>query len=290
MKTAPATSPAAQTLCLSDWLQAQVHQPQSKADIADLQRLACQHLQISRAQLLAHPQQPLSATQHQALSTQARRLHSGEPYAYLVGSREFWSLELAVTPAVLIPRPDTETLVEQALTLITQDTQRVLELGTGSGAISIALAHELKGKRPSTPIEFTATDISAAALAVAQTNAQTHNVTVNFVQANWLAGITGTFGLIVSNPPYVATNDPHLANLGFEPAQALVAGADGLLDIKQICEQARTHLSPQGWLLLEHGYDQDQAVRQQMSRLGYNNVHTVPDLAGHPRVSLAQRP
>jgi release factor glutamine methyltransferase len=203
--------------------------------------------------------------------------------AYLTGRREFWSLDLEVTVDTLIPRPETETLVERALARLPTDrVRRVADLGTGSGAVALALATE----RPRAAV--VATDISAAALAVAARNRQALGcASLRLVQADWCEGLgAATFDLVVTNPPYVATGDPHLrrGDPRFEPGRALAAGEDGLDAIRRIVDGAGRCLAA-GWLLLEHGYDQGAAVRRLVGRAGFERVHTYPDLGGRERVT-----
>ena len=241
-------------------------------------------LQVPRAWLLAHSEHELSAaaeTAYQALL--ARRL-AGEPMAHILGEREFYGLNLKVTPATLIPRPDTELLVELALQrLPSRQGARVLDLGTGTGAVALAIAHG----RPEA--EVVAVDASPAAMAVAQDNAQRLGIAkVRFLLSDWFAGVPGaTFDLIVSNPPYIPDADPHLTqgDLRFEPRSALASGADGLADIRRIVAQAGAYLKPGGWLLLEHGYDQGGAVRGLLQAAGFVDVFSARDLAGIERVS-----
>jgi release factor glutamine methyltransferase len=211
-----------------------------------------------------------------------RRL-AGEPVAYLLGSKEFFGLPLQVDARVLVPRPDTETLVEWALSVL-PPAGSVVDLGTGSGAIALALAHARPDARVS------AVDRSADALEVAQSNAQRLSLTVQFQQADWLAGVQGTFDLIVSNPPYIPMADPHLAALSHEPLSALVAGVDGLDDLRTIVAQAGAHLRPGGWLLLEHGYDQANAVCALLTAQGFTQVQCRHDLGGIARCSGGQWP
>ena len=202
-----------------------------------------------RAWLLAHDSDALPAEVQERLESWLQRRLAGEPIAYITGRKEFFGLSLQVDARVLDPRPDTETLVDWALTLLRADrAQRVLDLGTGSGAVALAIQHE----RPS--CQVTAVDASADALAVASANAQRLALPVRFVQSDWMAHVSGPFELIVSNPPYVAEGDPHLAALTHEPLQALTSGADGLDDIRQIIQQAPSRLTAGGWLLLEHGH------------------------------------
>ena len=207
----------------------------------------------------------------------------GEPLAYLTGTREFWSLPLRVSGAVLVPRPETELLVERALALRAAPEGRVVDLGTGSGAIALALAHE----RPRWQV--TATDVSLAALAVARANAARLGLTgIDFRAGSWFAPLAGArFDLIVSNPPYVATDDPALADpaLAHEPRLALTPGVDALGSLRQIARDAPQHLEPGGWLLLEHGASQAAAVRHELVLAGCRYVRSHRDLAGHERIT-----
>ena len=215
----------------------------------------------------------------------ARRL-AGEPIAYLVGQREFFGLAFAVSEAVLIPRPDTELLVELALERLPQHG-KVLDMGTGSGAIAVALAHT----RPDAAV--TALDVSEAALAVAQGNAARNGAAVRFLHSDWFGALGGeVFDLVVSNPPYIAHGDVHLAqgDLRFEPVDALTDHGDGLSALRTIVAGAPAHLAAQGWLLMEHGYDQAAAVRAQLTAAGYSDVQSWRDLAGIERVSGGRRP
>jgi release factor glutamine methyltransferase len=213
----------------------------------------------------------------------------GEPVAYITGSRGFWSLELEVTPATLIPRPETELLVELALQRLPRDSAcAVADLGTGSGAIALALASE----RPHCRV--TATDASEAALEVARRNAARLGIgNVVFAQGDWMAPLgDDRFGLIVSNPPYIEAGDAHLArgDLRFEPPTALASGNDGLDDIRRIVASAREHLLPGGWLLFEHGWNQGDAARALLDQAGYTDVFTAQDLEQRDRVSGARNP
>lgn len=241
-------------------------------------------LQVNRAWLLSHPEHILNVEQqaHYAALFE-RRLH-GEPIAYILGEREFYGLNFKVSPATLIPRPDTELLVELALQRIPQQGRcRVLDLGTGSGAIALSIAHV----RPD--IEVVAVDASTAALEVAQFNAQRLGLNnVRLLLGDWFAALSGErFDLIVSNPPYVAANDFHLSqgDVRFEPYNALASGADGLDDIRRITAQAKEHLNGNGWLLLEHGYDQAARVRALFQQAGFASVFSALDLAGIERVT-----
>ena len=241
-------------------------------------------LNVSRAWLLAHDDAVLDAAQETAYADLLQRRLHGEPLAYLLGEREFYGLVFKVTPATLIPRPETELLVELALERIPQpSTPRILDLGTGSGAIALSIAHA----RPHSLV--LACDASAAALSVARENAQRLNCSnATFQQSNWYAVLADQrFDLIVSNPPYVAAHDPHLqqGDLRFEPLSALASGDDGLANIRRIVAQARAHLEPGGWLLLEHGYDQADAVRELLLAAGFSDVFSARDLAGIERCS-----
>jgi release factor glutamine methyltransferase len=241
-------------------------------------------LQVNRAWLLSHPEQSLDTDRQQRyIELFERRLH-GEPVAYLLGEREFYGLNFKVSPATLIPRPETELLVDLALQRIPrQGLCRVLDMGTGSGAIALSIAHA----RPDA--EVVAVDASTTALEVAQANMQTLNLAnVCLKQSDWFSALQGeSFDVIVSNPPYIAAKDAHLAqgDVRFEPHDALVSGPDGLDDIRRICAQAKAHLRPNGWLLLEHGYDQAAEVRALLSQSGFAGIFSAPDLSGIERAS-----
>jgi release factor glutamine methyltransferase len=233
-----------------------------------------------RAWLLAHDTDAMPDAAWSALAAQLSRRRTGEPVAYLLGEKEFHGVNLQVDARVLVPRPDTETLVEWALQCLEgHAAPRVLDLGTGSGAIALALQHA----RPDAQVD--AVDASADALAVAQANAQRLGLPVRFTQANWLDGAGNGYTVIASNPPYIAAGDPHLPALRHEPSSALVAGADGLDDIRQIVQNAPAHLAEGGWLLLEHGHDQAAAVRQLLATRGFAEVQSRDDLAGIQRCS-----
>ncbi len=243
-----------------------------------------------RAWLLTHDDEPLADASNSAFSQVALRRAAGEPLAYIVGYKDFYGLRLKVDARVLVPRPDTETLVEWALeVLLATDfagQPRVLDLGTGSGAIALALAHglQLAGRAAG----VLASDASSDALLVATGNAQALGPEVQFLQSNWFNEVSGRFHLIVSNPPYIANADPHLSALSHEPIEALTAGNDGLDDIKQIIENAPTHLESDGWLLLEHGYDQAAKVRDLLLTRGFGQVQSRLDLAGVERCTGGQ--
>ena len=237
-----------------------------------------------RAWLIAHDDDVLADDTATRFAALAARRAAGEPLAYLVGSKEFFGLPLQVDARVLVPRPDTETLVEWALELLRGRTApRVIDLGTGSGAIALAIQQA----RPDAQVE--AVDRSAAALEVARANAQRLGLPVQFRQADWLDGAEGRYDLVVSNPPYVAAGDPHLPDLRHEPLSALVAGADGLDDIRRIAAAAPAHLAPGGWLLLEHGWDQAEAVRGLLAAAGLADCTSRADLAGIARCSGGRR-
>ncbi len=233
-----------------------------------------------RAWLLAHDTDAFPEGAWPALADRLTRRRTGEPVAYLVGEKDFHGLTLQVDSRVLVPRPDTETLVEWALERLGGlSAPRALDLGTGSGAIALALQHA----RPDARID--AVDASADALAVATANALRLELPVRFSQADWLDGAAGDYGLIVSNPPYIAADDHHLDALRHEPLAALAAGADGLYDLRRIVCDAPRHLADGGWLLLEHGHDQADAVCALLSARGFAEVQSRDDLAGIARCS-----
>jgi release factor glutamine methyltransferase len=236
---------------------------------------------FSEASVLAFPERELSAEAEQRFADFAARRRRGEPVAYILGRQEFYGLPLAVNPAVLIPRPETELLVELSLQ---RDFSSVLDLGTGSGAVALAI----KKHRPRARV--VTVEASAAALEVAKRNGVALGLDVEWRHGRWFAPLGGErFELIVSNPPYVAAGDPHLAALRYEPASALVSGVDGLDAIRDIVATAPAHLVDGGWLLLEHGMGQDGAVRRLLEQAGLEDARTWPDLAGIPRVSGAKR-
>ena len=238
-----------------------------------------------RAWLLSHDNEALSASTLATFQDCVERRALGEPLAYITGHKDFYGLDLQVNASVLVPRPDTETLVEWALEIM-QDSRNasVLDLGTGSGAIALAL----KAARPD--LQLSATDSSVDALGVARANALQHQLEVQFQQSSWLDDVAGHYHAIVSNPPYIAEGDPHLNALGHEPQAALTSGADGLHDIRQIVSQAPLHLHPGGWLLLEHGHDQAAAVRKLLAQAGLSDVQSRRDLSGIERCSGARLP
>ena len=236
-----------------------------------------------RAWLIAHDDDTLGAAESQRYDALCRRRADDEPVAYLTGEKEFFGLPLAVDARVLVPRPDTEILVEWALDVLRDvPSPRVVDLGTGSGAIALAI----QSRRPDAQVE--AVDRSADALAVARGNAERLGLQVSFRQGSWLEG-AGAYDLVVSNPPYVAAADPHLQSLRHEPLSALAAGGDGLDDLRAIIAAAPAHLWPGGWLLLEHGHDQADAVRKLLEATGYVAVTSRDDLAGIARCSGGRR-
>jgi release factor glutamine methyltransferase len=249
----------------------------------DAQVLLAHVLGVARAWLAAHATDALPPEAASRFFALAQRRRDGEPIAYLTGAREFWGQALRVTPDVLIPRPETETLVELALTLVPRDSAvRIVDLGTGSGAIALALAHE----RPLAQV--TGTDVSPAALAVARDNARGLGIAnVTFVVSDWFAALhDARFDLIVSNPPYVAATDPHLAegDVRFEPRMALSPGGDGLTALRMIIAGAHKHLIAGGHLVVEHGYDQSAAVCALFRDAGFDRVTVRNDLAGIARI------
>lgn len=244
-------------------------------------------LQVNRAYLLTHPERVLDTDEYARYNALFERRLNGVPIAYLLGVREFFGLDFKVTPATLIPRPDTELLVELALQRIPQQGAfRVLDMGTGSGAIALSIAYA----RPEA--EVVAVDASEAALSVAGENAQRLNIAnVRLLHSDWFSAIEGErFDLIVSNPPYIEVNDVHLlqGDVRFEPLSALASGADGLDDIRRISNEAKTHLASGGWLMFEHGYDQAVRVRQLLQQIGFFDVESLRDLSGIERVTLGR--
>ena len=238
-----------------------------------------------RAWLLTHDGDALAPHDGQRYTALCARRAGGEPVAYLTGQKEFWGLPLAVDARVLDPRPDTETLVAWALEVLqNQHAPRIADLGTGSGAIALALQHERRDA------SVLAVDASADALAVARANAERLGLPVRLQHGNWLASITGPFDAIVSNPPYIPAQDPHLAALTHEPLSALASGADGLADIRAIIAQAPRALAPGGWLLIEHGWDQAPAVQALLRAAGLAQVQGRNDLAGIARCSGGSMP
>jgi len=250
----------------------------------EAQLLLTSTLNLDRAWLIAHEDDALQADIHAPFEAMLNRRLNGEPVAYILGHREFYGLKLKVTPATLIPRPDTETLVEAALAKSPTDaTCSILDLGTGTGAIALAIAKH----RPLAMV--TAVDASRAALDVAQENAKTLNIcNVRFVLSDWFSELNGKkFDVIASNPPYIEDQDAHLkqGDLRFEPLTALASGKDGLDDIRRIIQTAPQHLNPGGWLMLEHGYDQAELVAGLLKNTGFEEVESKADIAGIARAT-----
>ncbi|WP_213992264.1 peptide chain release factor N(5)-glutamine methyltransferase [Sodalis sp. dw_96] len=241
-----------------------------------------------RTWLLAFDETPLTAQQVLLLADLLARREAGEPIAYLTGEREFWSLRLKVSPVTLIPRPDTECLVEQALALVQEPLADVLDLGTGTGAIALALASERPGWR------LTGIDVQSGAVALARENARNLGLSnAAFEIGSWYKSLQGQrYTLIVSNPPYIDADDPHLGrgDVRYEPLGALVAASSGLADLAAVIDGAGAHLQPGGWLALEHGWQQGEAVRGLLFRAGFHRVGSRNDYGGNERVSMGQWP
>ena len=269
-------------MTLAQALAAAIAQGLDRLDAQLLLLHAIGRQQSGRAWLLAHDDLVLDAAQERVYGELCERRAAGQPVAYLVGSKEFFGLTLLVDQRVLVPRPETETLVEWALELLGDDKPSVLDLGTGSGAIALAVKH----KRADAVVD--AVDASVDALAVAAANAKALSLQIGLRHASWFAGTTGRFDLIMSNPPYVAEHDPHLGALAHEPVTALTAGPDGLDSIRAIVSQATAHLHAGGWLLLEHGWDQGKAVRALLRAARLSGVRSRHDLAGIERCSGGQ--
>ncbi|MFI8384190.1 peptide chain release factor N(5)-glutamine methyltransferase [Pseudomonas sp. NPDC079086] len=260
--------------------------PDSSTPRLDAELLLAHALGKSRSYLHTWPERELDAPQLERYQAAITRRQAGEPVAYILGQQGFWSLELEVAAHTLIPRPDTELLVETVLALLPATSAALLDLGTGTGAIALALASERPAWR------LTGVDRVSEAVALAERNrARLKLSNANFAESHWFSVLVGhRFQLIVSNPPYIAADDRHLAegDVRFEPSSALVAGADGLDDIRLIIQQAPGYLEAGGWLLLEHGFDQAAAVRELLSARGFSEVESRRDLGGHERISLGR--
>lgn len=243
-------------------------------------------LQKNSAWFLAHGDDELPLPSRVKFLELLERRIAGEPIAHIIGSRGFWTLDLRVTADTLIPRPETELLVELAISKCASDKKlRILDLGTGTGAIALAIASECKNA------EMIAVDKSAVALQVARENARKNNLQVEFIQSDWFEALADKkFDLIVSNPPYIPNHDPHLSlgDVRFEPMMALASGVDGLDDIRLIIAQAPHYCLPDAWLMIEHGFDQGEAIRALFSNAGFSNVETVQDLEQRDRVTTGQ--
>lgn len=266
------------------WLAQQLPPEEAKLEAELLLQRA---IGVNRTYLRSHPETELSAAQHAQLTAWLTRRLTGEPLAYILGDTAFYGLTLSVSPDVLIPRQDTELLVDAALDLIPESTHtRVLDMGTGSGAIAIAIASQ----RPKALVS--ALDSSSAALTVAKDNACAHKLpAIRFYLSDWFSGLpTQQFDIIVSNPPYIENDDVHLSqnSLPFEPAQALTSGKDGLDAIRHLCQQAPNWLADNGWLLIEHGYNQGAAVRALFTQACFNQVATHCDYGNNDRITLGQ--
>ena len=260
----------------------------SQTALLDAQVLLTHVLRCNTAHLVAWPEKELSEQQQTLYRQLIEQRQQGLPIAHLTGQREFWSLNFAVDNSTLIPRPETETLVEYILTKFSNDkTLTLLDMGTGTGAIAIAIASE----RPAWTI--VASDISEQALKLARSNSDQHQTSnITFVQSDWFENIiTDKFDIIVSNPPYVATDDPHLqqGDVRFEPQSALSAGKTGMDDIEHLCTHAKNHLANNGWLIVEHGYNQKQSVADCFAKNGFTEIEQQKDLSGHTRMTAGKR-
>ena len=254
----------------------------------DAQVLLCFVLQCNSAHLLAWPEKELSEKQQSHYQKLLQQRQKGIPVAHLTGQREFWSLKFSVNNSTLVPRPETETLVEYILTnFYKEDNLRLLDMGAGTGAIAIAIASEKPGWI------IVASDTSEQALKLAQHNSHFHQTdNIAFINSNWFEKIEqNNFDIIVSNPPYIADNDPHLqqGDVRFEPLSALSSGKTGLDDIKHLCSRAKNYLKEDGWLIVEHGYDQKQAVADCFTKNGFTEIEQKQDLSGHTRMTAGKR-
>jgi release factor glutamine methyltransferase len=263
-----------------------VELPDSPTARLDIELLLAAALGKSRSYLHTWPERIVPSDAANAFAAFIKRRQAGEPVAYILGQQGFWKLDLEVASHTLIPRPETELLVEAALQLLPVRSARVLDLGTGTGAIALALAGECSAW------QVTAVDRVAEAVALAERNRVRLNLgNARVLESHWFSALQGErFDLIVSNPPYIASTDPHLqaGDVRFEPASALVAGEDGLDDLRLIIGQAPAHLHPGGWLLLEHGYDQAPAVRELLAQHDFEQIESRIDLGGHERITLGR--
>ncbi len=254
----------------------------------DAQVLLSHVLQCNTAHLLAWPEKKLNEEQTSSFQRLIQQRQHGLPVAHLTGSREFWSLNFSVNDSTLIPRPETETLIEYILDKFSdREKIKLLDMGTGTGAIAITIATEKPGW------EIFASELSADALKLARDNSYSHQTTnISFVQSNWFDNIKANdFDIIVSNPPYIANDDPHLlaGDVRFEPQSALSAGATGMDDIEHLCQHAKNHLTQNGWLIVEHGYNQKQLVSDCFAENGYVEIEHKNDLAGHIRMTAGKK-
>jgi len=260
--------------------------PDSPTARLDAELLLAAALGKARSYLHTWPERIVTSEAAAAYAGFIERRRRGEPVAYILGHQGFWKLDLEVAAHTLIPRPDTELLVETALQLLPRGSARVLDLGTGTGAIALALASECGAW------QVTAVDRIAEAVALAERNRVRLELgNARVLESHWFSALDGErFYLIVSNPPYIAAADPHLSagDVRFEPASALVAGIDGLDDIRHIVQRAPQHLAPGGWLLLEHGYDQAAAVRELLARHDFEQIESRVDLGGHQRITFGR--
>lgn len=252
----------------------------------DAELLLGHSIKRDRTYLYTWPEKALTQEQLEAFETLLTRRQQGHPIAHILGHREFWGLDLKVNQHTLIPRPDTEVLIETVLALPIPAHSHILDLGTGSGAIALALKSEMDHA------EVKAVDFSHDALAIAKYNAENLGLNVQFFHSDWYAAVSNmTFDCIVSNPPYIEVKDPHLneGDVRFEPISALTSGADGLDDIRTIISKGHAQLNPNGWLVIEHGYNQADAMQQIFMQHEYQHVKRIKDYAGNPRVTLAQK-
>lgn len=259
----------------------------SDSPLLDAELLLCHCINKDRSYLYTWPEKEINASQQQCFESMVQKRATDYPVAYLLGKKAFWDLELIVSEDVLIPRPETELVVETALEKIKHTSKpNILDLGTGSGAIALAIASE----RPDAVI--TATDVSARALEIAKKNSQKYDFKQRIIllQSDWFSAIEDSgFDLIASNPPYISEQDSHLSNsIRYEPRSALVAKDEGLEDIKQIVTKSKAYLKPKGWIIIEHGYDQSKDVQDTFEEKGFYNIDTLIDLQKNPRITLGQ--